>query len=129
MVARRRHRDTGRGVCDNARYTHTLERETPMPQRPQPTLTDLAQHYGLLGEPPYVSALAQQREGAQPCDLCRTPWPTHLLVPEAYQEWAALCPACWRLATAHTALELAREAAMRAPDAAPSLLRLTRMDQ
>jgi len=33
-----------------------------MPHRPQPTLAALAQAYGLLGQPPYVSALAAQRE-------------------------------------------------------------------
>lgn len=50
-----------------------------------------------------------------PCDLCRMLTPAALLRPEAFQEWAALCPACWAKATAQTALELARDGPQRRP--------------
>ena len=40
-----------------------------------------------------------------PCDLCRTPTPAALLQPEAFQEWDALCPACFLIATRQTAHE------------------------
>jgi len=33
-----------------------------MPHRPQPTFADIAQALGLLGQPPYVSALEAQHQ-------------------------------------------------------------------